>query len=146
MTGEVRPQEGSIGNSKDLAHGCQIMFQGAGRSARAGIKGSNRQNSGPPLLPKLRTASLYLCSILDLQTKFPFTERKDCAVMQMKGRGLAVPWMFDALDLAPLLLSPRLRFRLSVETTSRRRLVKGPHHHWRPGWLVKHDLTWLLSS
>lgn len=39
VTGEVRPQEGSIGNSKDLAHGCQIMFQGAGEGPQSRDKG-----------------------------------------------------------------------------------------------------------
>jgi len=35
----IKPQEGSIGNSKDLAPGCQIMFQGAGEVPQSRDKG-----------------------------------------------------------------------------------------------------------
>lgn len=91
-----------------------------GRFHRAGIKGSNRQNSGPPPLPYLKQNSLSLSVFYTGPAdKTSFEERKDCAVMQMKRKRT-----HHALDVkcpgswssAPVAQS---QVQLSVETTSR---------------------------
>lgn len=73
VTGEVRPQLGSIGNSKDFSPWVSNCVPGSWRGSKdQGRKGPSRQGSGPhPISSSSREASLYLFSISDLHTEFP---------------------------------------------------------------------------
>lgn len=78
VTGEVRPQLGSIGNSKDFSPWVSNCVPGSWRGSKdQDRKGPSRQGSGPhPISSSSREASLYLFSISDLHTEFPWKKER----------------------------------------------------------------------